>query len=455
MIRLRAKNWLALLLPPMLFAGMANAAAAPAVLKLDAGKGKMITLSGPVASIFAADPKVVEVRPASKNSLFVFGLAPGETSVVAANKAGRSIATIDVTVLPEPFSAHQMTKAVPAIAPDGDVHVQATSGGLLLHGTVSTPAEASELAALAKQESPAGKVDNELQVAGPVQVTLQVRIARMSRSVVQDLGINWQSLARVGHFSPLSIGLPFASAASGSAAALSLSRLNPNGTTQINSIIDALNTDSLAHILAEPTLTALSGQTASFLDGGSFPIPVPGQNGQVTIQYENYGVQLKFTPTVLSSGAIVLNVQPTVSSESNQNAISIPAANSSIQVPSLVIQSASTTVVLGSGQSLAIAGLLQNNDTLSRNSVPGIGQVPVLGALFGNSSIDSSQSELVIVVTPYIVRPVDDPSVLKLPDHNWTRPNELQRVLLLHDNGSSRSSQFTKPIPGDAGFILD
>jgi pilus assembly protein CpaC len=447
----RAKNWLALL-PVLLFSSV-QAKAAPASLTLNAGKGQMITLPGPVASIFAANPKVVEVRPASKNSLFLFGLAPGETSVVASNKAGRSIETLDVTVLPAPFAAHQMKAAARSLVPGSHVHIQATSGGLLLHGTVATPAEASELAALATQEAVGGKVDNQMQVAEPVQVTLQVRIARMSRNVIQQLGINWQALARVGHFAPLSIGLPFASAAaSGTSATLGLSRLNPKGSTQINSIIDALNTDSLAHILAEPTLTALSGQTASFLDGGSFPIPVPGQNGQVTIQYENYGVQLKFTPTVLSSGAIILNVQPTVSSESNQNAISIPAANASIEVPSLVIQSASTTVVLGSGQSLAIAGLLQNSDTISRNSVPGIGQVPVLGALFGNSSIDSTQSELVIVVTPYVVRPVNDPARLKLPDHNWTRPNELQRVLLLQDKGSTRA---TKPIPGDAGFILD
>lgn len=452
MTRPRAKNWLALLLP-MLALGISQAEAAPASLTLDAGKGKMITLRAPVASIFAANPKVVEVRPASKNSLFLFGLEPGETSVVASNKAGRSIETLDVTVLPAPFAAHQMQVTAPEIAPNADIHIRETPSGLLLHGTVATPAEAAKLDALAVQESPGGKIDDLLQVAEPVQVTLQVRIARMSRNVVQQLGINWQALARVGHFAPLSIGLPFASAAaSGTSATLGLSRLNPNGTTQINSIIDALNTDSLAHILAEPTLTALSGQTASFLDGGSFPIPVPGQNGQVTIQYENYGVQLKFTPTVLSSGAIILNVQPTVSSQSNQNAISIPAANALIQVPSLVIQSASTTVVLGSGQTLAIAGLLQNSDTISRNSVPGIGQVPVLGALFGNSSMDSTQSELVIVVTPYVVRPVNDPSRLKLPDYNWTRPNELQRVLLLQDKGSPRAS---KPIPGDAGFILD
>ncbi len=451
MMSLRAKNWLALLVPPMMLLGIAQAAAKSVIL--DAGKGKMISLPSAVSSIFAADPKVVEVRPASKDSLFVFGLAPGETSVVASNKAGQSIATIAVTVLPSPFAAHQIAAAAPNLVPGADVHIQPTEGGVLLHGTVATPAEAEELVGLANQAAKGGKVDDELRIAEPVQVTLQVRIARMSRTVTQQLGINWQALARVGHFAPLSIGLPFASeAASGTAATLGLSRLNSNGSTEINSIIDALNTDNLAHILAEPTLTALSGQTASFLDGGSFPIPVPGQNGQVTIQYENYGVQLKFTPTVLSSGSIILNVQPTVSSESNQNAINIPAANASILVPSLVTQSASTTVILGSGQSLAIAGLLQNNDTISRNSVPGLGKVPVLGALFGNTSLNTSQSELVIVVTPYVVRPVSNPSRLELPDHAWTVPNDLQRILLMHDTGAAHAST---PIPGDAGFITD
>jgi pilus assembly protein CpaC len=451
----RAKNWQNkyLTLLPAILLGIGMASAAPSSITLDAGKGKMVTLPETVASIFAADPKVIEVRPASKNSLFVFGLAPGETSVVASNKAGRSVATIAVTVLPQPFAAHRIAAAAGNLIPSGNIHIQPTTSGVILHGTVATPAEAAELSALANQEAKGGKVDDELRVAEPVQVTLQVRIARMSRNVIEQLGINWQALARVGHFAPLSFGLPFASgAASGTAATLGLSRLNPNGSTQLNSIIDALNTDNLAHILAEPTLTALSGQTASFLDGGSFPIPVPGQNGQVTIQYENYGVQLKFTPTVLSSGSIILNVQPTVSSESNQNAISIPAANASIVVPSLVTQSASTTVILGSGQSLAIAGLLQNSDTISRNSVPGIGKVPVLGALFGNSSINTSQSELVIVVTPYLVRPVNNPATLRLPDHDWTRPNDLQRILLMRDAGAPRPAT---PIPGDAGFIMD
>jgi pilus assembly protein CpaC len=225
----------------------------------------------------------------------------------------------------------------------------------------------------------------------------------------------------------------------------------PGGTFE--GVIDALASDNLAHIVAEPTLTTLSGTQASFLVGGQFPIPVDEQNNEVTIQFKSYGVQLVFTPTVFSDGRIALQVSPTLSQLSSANSVTEAASGSSaaITVPSLIVQQASSTVILGSGQGMALAGLLEDNSNQTDNAVPGIGEIPVLGALFRGDSFQHQEQELVITVTPYLVNPVSDPAVLAQPDDGWTPPNDLQRILMLRDSGTTMA---TTAIPGDSGFMV-
>ncbi len=417
------------------------------------GAGKLITLPRAAANIFAADPSIVEVRPASPNTLFVFGKGVGETTIVATDAAGANIAQYTVSVGPSNFPADQLDSKAQLSAPGGNVRTESETGGLVVRGTVQTPQQANDVINQAKLVAPGTPVINDLQVAEPIQVELKVRIATMSRTVTRQLGINWSSLGSTG----VSVG-KFLLAGATNTGAPSISGNVPSsvGVTfpggTFEGVIDALASDNLAHVLAQPTLTTLSGTQASFQVGGQFPIPVSAANGVVSISFKNFGVLLTFTPTVFADGRISLQVAPQLSTTSSANAVTVGTGSSStISVPSLNVTQASTTVILGSGQGMAIAGLLEDTSNETDNAVPGLGEIPLLGALFRGDSFSRVQQEMVITVTPYLVNPVDHPGLLASPDDGWTPPNDLQRLLLLHDSGTQ---QATSIIPGDAGFIV-
>lgn len=233
----------------------------------------------------------------------------------------------------------------------------------------------------------------------------------------------------------------------------------PGHTVDVNALIDALAQDELVHILAQPNLTAISGETASFLVGGEFPIPVAQQNNQVTIEFKQYGVSLAFVPTVASDGQITLRVRPEVSQLTNQGAVQLSSGNSTIQVPALIVRRTETTVQLGSGQSFAIAGLLQDSANVTGNGIPILGDVPVLGALFRSDNFQRNETELVIVVTPYLVRPVSDPTTLRLPTDGWQAPSDIERILLLRQTARTPDQTplpniLPSRIPGQAGFVM-
>lgn len=422
-------------------------------IEVSMGSGRIITLQQPVSSIFAADPAVIEVRPASPTSLFVFGKGLGQTTLVATDGSGRQIAQYNVTVTPSQYPADRISGQVNQNVPGANVSVESESGGIIVRGTVPTAEAANNVVNQAKIISTTGNVVNELQVSEPIQVELKVRIAYMSRNVTRQLGINWGSLGSgftIGKFLLHGMTATESPTVSGSNAG-SLGVTFPGGTFE--GIIDALASDNLAHIIAEPTLTALSGTQGSFLVGGQFPVPVAEQNDEITIEFKSYGIQLVFTPTVFSDGQISLQVSPTLSQLSNANSVTESSAGSSaaITVPSLIVQQASTTVILGSGQGMAIAGLLADQSNQISNAVPGIGEIPVLGTLFRGDSFQRQQQELVITVTPYLVKPVSDTGALALPDDGWAPPNDLQRILLLRDSGTIASAQ---TIPGDSGFMV-
>jgi len=423
-------------------------------LQVAQGSGKIITLRQPVSSIFAADPAVVEVRPASPTSLFVFGKGLGATTLVATDANGRQIAQYQVVVTPSQYPAERLSGQAEISVPGADVSAETETGGMIVRGTVPTAEAANNVMNQAKAISPTGTVINQLQVAEPIQVELKVRIAYMSRDITRQLGINWGSVTSsgftIGKFLLTGSTETEAPTLSGTQAG-SLGVTFPGGTFE--GIIDALATDNLAHIVAEPTLTALSGTQGSFLVGGQFPVPVSEQNDEVSIEFKSYGIQLVFTPTVFSDGRISLQVSPTLSQLSNANSVTETSVGSSsaITVPSLIVQQASTTVILGSGQGMAIAGLLADNSNQTTNAVPGIGEIPVLGALFRGDSFQREQQELVIAITPYLVNPVSNIGLLASPDDGWTPPNDLQRILLLRDNGTPAS---VTTIPGDSGFMV-
>jgi pilus assembly protein CpaC len=294
----------------------------------------------------------------------------------------------------------------------------------VLTGAVATAAEAEDARRLATRFLGEGEeVISRLQVTAPNQVNLRVRIAEVSRAALRQFGINWEALADVGNFTfGLATGSPLfgePEEIAGQVFQPLLTRQNGvnniiggfhNDDVSVDTLIDLLAEDNLIAILAEPNLTALSGETASFLAGGEFPVPVPDDDG-IAIEYKKFGVGLAFTPTVLSPNRISMRVNPEVSQLSNEGAVRIEE----IQVPSLTTRRAETTVELASGQSFAIAGLLQNNSSFDHSRVPGLGDMPILGDLFKSDRFNRQETELVIIVTPYIVKPIDDPAAVALP----------------------------------------
>ncbi len=432
-----------------------------APLTIEAGSGKIITLSAPAASVFAADPKVIEVRPASPTSLFLFGVGPGHTTVAAMSATGQPIAQFDVTVAPNGYAANAAGEQIGRAIPSGNLAASAKSNGIVLDGQARNPREAEFAERIAKSNlADKQKLDDRSVVTTPVQVNLRVRVVEMGRNLTRELGVNWQALANIGgRYGALSYASVPQLVTAASAAIGGGYNFNTLGKAlDINAVIDALAQDSLVHVLAEPNLTTMSGEPASFLVGGEFPIPIANLNNTITVEFKQYGVSLSFVPTVMTNGRISLHVRPEVSQITNQGAVQLGGGSGtpSIAIPALQVRRADTTVELGSGQSFAIAGLLQDTTTITQNGTPFLGDVPILGALFRSDSFQRNETELVIMVTPYLVQPASSPSALTMPDDGWRPPSDLERILLLRQKArSGTSTAMARPnIPGDAGFMI-
>ena len=474
--------------------GSATAATAPGALAprpipviIDAGSGRLIDLPGPAATILAADPRIARVQPASPTTIFIMGVAAGHTTVIATTEAGAEIAEYDVTIrgTASPLGAGTpttTTEAAPsAIAVEGAIRrslpgmsqvrvTMAGKSGYILTGTVANASEAQRAEAIARATvGNTREVINNLELLSATQVNVRVRVAEISRQITRELGFNWQAVGKVGSFliglrtgpaagtvadavsGALSSG-SLATTASRFAAGIMTNRLD------INSVIDALASDNLITILAEPNLTAQSGETASFLAGGEFPIPVGGNSANgtttVTIEFKQFGVSLAFVPTVLGPNRLNLRIRPEVSELSATGAVSLPLATGSISIPALQVRRAETTVELGSGQSFAIAGLLQRSTTQIDSGVLGLGDVPIIGPLFRSDQFQRNETELVIIVTPYIVQPVSDPSKLVAPTDGFRPATDLDRLVNQRQlaRGTSMPQLRSRT---DAGFIVE
>jgi pilus assembly protein CpaC len=424
------------------------------VLVLDAGSGKVIHTARPIANLFAADPKVAEVRPASPTSVFVFGVAAGRTTIAAFDDAGDMIAQYNVVVHPSAFASAEAGRLAAAALPDAHVGFETTPNGMTMTGRVPTPAEAERAASIARNMLPKDQtVDNRLSVDLPVQVNLRVRIAEISREVTRQLGISWSALGTIGRFGiagVLNANLPATTLATNQLGLTSV------GGRSANAILDLLAADNLVTILAEPNLTARSGETASFLAGGEFPVPVAEQNNVISVQFKPYGVSLAFVPTVLSADRISLRVRPEVSQITTIGAVSVPLSNgNTVTIPGVTVRRAETTVELGSGQTFAIAGLLSRNLNMSMTGLPYLGELPVIGQLFKSDSFLRDESELVILVTPYLVRPVSVADALHTPMDGFEPPNDIDRVLLLRQHARGAAGDTGGRQLGSAGFLLN
>ncbi len=424
-------------------------------LVVEAGSGRVVPLPAPVANVFVSDPKIAEVRPASASSLFLFGVAAGRTSVAALDAQGKTIRLFQVTVRPTNYGAAEAGGSIARAQPGANVRIEAQPKRLVLHGRVGTPEDAAAAATTTSAFLAEGQsLDNKLRVSSGIQVGLRVRIAEMSRSVTRALGVNWTAMGEIGKIAVNFAALNPIAAAVGNPTGI-LNNTYQSGSTKINNLIDALAGDNLIHVLAEPNLVAMSGETASFLVGGEFPIPVNQQNGSISVDFKQFGVALAFVPTVMSEDRIRLHVRPEVSELSTNGAVQVTqVGGASISIPALTVRRADTTVELGSGQSFAIAGLLQDTTNQTVSALPGMGEIPILGALFRSDSFLRQETELVIIVTPYIMRPVNDPTALRLPTDGFRPPNDLERILLLRQTGIG-SAEASERVPGQAGFVVE
>lgn len=440
---------------------------------LSIGRGQLVTVGGTMADVFVADEKVADVQVKSTNQLYVFGKAGGETTVYASNARGDVIWSANVRVGSNIDSVDQMLKMA---MPDAKVSVSTMgTNTFLLTGTIAAPEDAAEAERLVQAfVGKEANVISRLKMATPMQVNLRVRFAEVSRTLVRNLGVNLTTMDGTGGFQGgIGQGRGFASTfrpdtVTGVGNQPSLLIPDPSnpgkfievkgtgvspigvGTTlagagklfgmNLLGALDAGESQGLVTTLSEPNLTALSGETADFLAGGEYPIPISQGLGTTSIEYKRFGVSLAYTPIVLANGRISIRVRPEVSELSGQGAITI----NGFQVPALTVRRAETTVELGSGQSFMIAGLMSNNAQSTIKKMPGAGDLPILGSLFRSTGFQRGETELVIVVTPYLVNPVDG-NEIKYPTDGYMAPNVLQQLFGNMDNNGKSGGERPKP----------
>ncbi len=453
---------------------------------VDAGSGRLIQLPGPASTILAADPRIARVQPASPTSIFIMGVTPGRTTVIATADNGLPIAEYDVTIratanaLGAAPAAADTSKVAPTasavesgvrrtIPGMGNLRVVMTGkNAYMMSGTVANAAEAQRAEAVARAFAGEGReVINNVELLSATQVNVRVRVAEISRQITRELGFNWQALGKFGSFviglrtggATSAVNAITTGALSAGSLATTASRIAAGVTTDrldINSVIDALAADQLITILAEPNLTAQSGETASFLAGGEFPVPsgASGNSNTITVEFKQFGVSLSFVPTVLGPNRLNLRIRPEVSQLTNNGAVSLPIAGGSITIPALQVRRAETTVELGSGQSFAIAGLLQRTTTQSDSGILGLGDLPVIGALFRSDRFQRNETELVIIVTPYLVQPVSDPNRIATPVDGFQPATDLSRVLYQRQIARGAPMLRLRSRP-DAGYIVE
>jgi pilus assembly protein CpaC len=392
-------------------------------LALPIGGSKILRFNQPMGRVMVGDPKVADVVPLSNKTLYVLGKAAGASSltVMPAGDSPRPIAAMDLRI---GYDIEGMQRAVGEIMPGEPIRISAQGDGLVLSGTASSSAQAARMAALAEHYAPQ-KVVNLMAIRGAEQVMLSVHVAEVQRSALRQLGISqiagaWSDVATIGD---VSTGLSFNPDAV--ANLLGLTKIGDN--FGIAAVFEALERKGYATTLAEPTLTALSGETATFFAGGEFPVPVPQLQGVgqalITVEYKQYGVSVGFTPTVYGD-TINLLVSPEVSALDPENAVQLQG----FRIPGITTRRAKTTVELRNGQSFAIAGLIRREFSDSLRGLPGAANLPLFGALFRSTAYQKNDSEVVIIVTAHLAKPTTRANLL-LPTDLSRAPTDTELLL--------------------------
>ena len=446
------------------------------------GRGKLITLPSPIEDIFIAENSIADVQVRSPRQIYIFGKKGGQTSFYATSASGKVVFSAEIAVGAEISSIDQMLSLA---MPEANIAVSTTNNFVLLTGTIADPDDAEEAENLVQAfVGDATRVVSRLKTATPMQVNLKVRFAEVSRTLAKEINGNLLTRDTTGGFqfgisrgrnfgsisdftsnlpqldaSQLfglpagSVSLPFDPATGQFVTANGTSFNYNQNNSGLNTIkaagrlfgldiataFDVSERVGLVSTLASPNLTTISGETATFLAGGEFPIPMSTGLGEVSVQYKNFGVSLTYTPTVLSNGRISIRVAPEVSEISSNGAVVL----NGFSIPAVSTRRAETTVELGSGESFMIAGLMQNSYNSAIDKTPGLADVPILGTLFKSDGYRRNETELMIVVTPYLVKPVSDSEIV-LPTDGFKAANDAERFLL-NRNHSGTGGDRPKP----------
>ncbi|MGS0682878.1 type II and III secretion system protein family protein [Shewanella sp. 125m-7] len=451
----------------MLFAPPADAGGPTAGIRNDVQvipifKSRILMLKGPVHRVSVGNPSIADIKLLPNNELYILGKQLGSTNIMIWDQNEQLARIMDIEVT---HDLNGLKTRLHEFLPTEKLGVQTSQGQLLLSGQASNLQKMNTAVELAQgyAEAAAGglapsKVLNMMTVGGDHQVMLEVVVAEVQRNVARQFDSKFLIFNQGSNLSGGVVGGGgFDPGSIGGVSGKGIFAQYINGDLMMNFALDVAKQNGLAKVLAEPNVTAMSGQAAEFLSGGEFPIPVPGENGNTTIEYRDYGVGVKFVPTVLDSGQINLNLNVVVSEVSTANGFSISGNTStSLVVPSLVKRSTATTVELADGQTIAISGLI--SDTLRENidKLPGLGDVPVLGQLFTSKSFQSGQSELVILVTPRLVRAFNRKDI-SLPTDGFVIPSDVEFYLLgkLSHKEKSANGNETLYEPAASGAKLD
>lgn len=449
---------------------------------LEVGGGTLIRLPRPAGTVFVANPEIADVQVKSPELVYVSAKSPGQTVIYAVDTNDRVLLNAPVRV---ELPLSQLRRSLKQLVPESAISVTQVDSSLVLSGAVASAGQAEKarvLAAAIAGGVKGGQVVNRLSVATPNQVNLRVRFAEVDRTILKQIGVDWNKFpgSQVA-FETLNNGMP-----------RSVTSITPQTTTVSNGVVtitpatvmaaipgtnfltlgmfpsanalsatvEALATEGFLTVLAEPNLTAVSGQTASFLAGGEFPVPVVQSVSTgapaISVQFQQFGVQLAFTPTIIDADHLSLRIRPEVSQLSTQGEVTI----SGFTIPALTVRRAETTVELASGQSFALAGLLQHNTSQDISKVPWLGDIPILGALFRSNKFQNDETELVIIITPYLVEPTATRPAA--PTDGFEAPHDAQQVLWSDTYRRGLPAPARGPLDaggrgliGPAGFRLD
>jgi pilus assembly protein CpaC len=440
-------------------------------------KSKTFRVDRAFASSVVGNPDIADVLPVSDRVIYIQGKKVGTTNIAVFDAEKKLIAVLDVEVA---IDTQGLTEQIRSSTGATGVRVSSNNGQIILTGQVANAVMAERAMTIAKATTPNLPVVNALNVAASQQVMLKVRFLEVSRDAGRNLGINWfvanaagSRGFNTGAGSPTQVGqsptatpggIPLFQAANtfvgGTTAGpfgVAIANIVNNSTNRIDLMVSALESKGLVRRLAEPDLVALSGDTASFLAGGEIPVPVVQPSGGttplITVEYKPFGVQLTFVPTVLANGVINLRLTPTVSELDFTNAITV----SGFLIPALTKREAKTTIELRDGQSFAIAGLLQNENTRNISQVPWVGSLPVIGSLFRSASYQQHETDLVVIVTPHLVAPRAPGQPLASPLEQRLSGNDIDLFLMGQTEADKKKHDYIARgggLQGPYGFLL-